>query len=189
MGQRLPLDGGQAGGGLHRVLFHEFQPGRGVVKEVPDQQRGPHGTARLLPAGDHAPLQGKRGAQGVLPPAGEQLHPGHRGDGGQSLSPEAQGADGFQIVLAADLGRGVAEKGGLHLPRRDAAAVVGDPDEGHATALDLHGDGMGTGIHCVFHQLLHHGCRAFHPLAGGDKVGHMGGKLFNMGHKDHLAFS
>ena len=41
-------------------------------------------------------------------------------------SPEAQGADGLQIVLGAQFAGGVAEEGGLRLGGGDAATVVGN---------------------------------------------------------------
>ena len=59
--------------------------------------------------------------------------------------------------------------------RAHAAAVIGDPEEGHAAVPDLHGDLGGSGIHGVFQQLLDHGGRTLHHLAGGDEVGNMGG--------------
>ena len=181
-GQGLPLDGGKDGGALGGVLFHELEPGGGVVEEVPDHHGGALGAAGLLPAGDRAPLQGEGHPQVVAVGPGEDLHPGHGGDGGQSLAPEAQGADGGQVVLGAHLAGGVAEEGGLHLGGGDAPAVVGDPDVGHAAVLDLHGDGPGPGVDGVFQQLLHHRGGALHHLAGGDEVGHVAVQDLNVRH-------
>ncbi len=183
MGQGLPLDGGKGGGPLGGVLFHVLEPGGGVVEEVPHHHGGALGASGLLAAGDHAPLQLQGDAEVTAGGAGEDLHPGDRGDGGQGLPPEAQGADGLQVVLGADLAGGVAEEGGLHVGGVDAAAVVGDPDVGHASPLDLHREGMGPGVDGVLHQLLHHRGGALHHLAGGDEVGHMAVQHLDMGHK------
>ena len=83
-------------------------------------------------------------------------------------SPEAQGADGGQVLRGAQLAGGVAEKGGLALIPGDAAAVVRHPDKGHAPPLDFHGHGGGPGVDGVFHQLLHHRGGTLHHLTGGN---------------------
>ena len=169
------------------VLLHEFQPGGGVVKEVPDQNGGAlRRSGGLHRAGD-APLQGQGGPHGVLPPPGEDFHPADGGDGGQGLAPEAQGADGGQIPGLTELAGGVAEEGGGQLLRRDAAAVVGDTDEGHAAVLDLHHQGGRARVNGVLHQLLDHAGGPLHHLAGGDQVRHVGGQLLNMGHNALLS--
>ena len=116
----------------------------------------------------------KAGAQVRAGAAGEDVHPADGGDGRQGLSPEAQGADLAQILLAAELAGGMAQKGGGQLLRRDAAAVVRHPDKAHAAPLDLHHHGGGPGVDGVFHQLFHHAGRPFHHFAGGDEVRHMG---------------
>ena len=56
-----------------------------------------------------------------------------------------------------------------------AAAVVRDPEEGHAAVTDFHGDFGRARVHRVFQQLLDHGRGALHHLAGGDQIGNMGG--------------
>ena len=121
-----------------------------------------------------APLQGEGGPQILLRRAGEQLDAGDGGDGRQSLPPEAQGADGLQIVLGAQFAGGVAEEGGLRLGGGDAAAVVGNPDEAHAAVLDLHSQGVRPGVDSVLHELLDHRRGPLHHLAGGDQIGHVG---------------
>ena len=189
MGQRQMLHQAQGRRGLGGVLAHELEPGRGVVKEVTDQDggalRGTHGADLLR----HAALQVQRGA-GVCPGgAGEDVQPGHGGDGRQSLAPEAQGADAPQVLTLAELGGGVAQKGGGQLLGGDAAAVVGDPDEAHAAPLELHHHGGAVGVNGVFHQLLDHAGRPLHHLSGGDQVGHVGIQLLNMGHMLLLSWS
>ncbi|MPM89774.1 hypothetical protein SDC9_136886 [bioreactor metagenome] len=74
----------------------------------------------------------------------------------------------------------MAQEGGFHILRSDAAAVVGNADERHAAVLQLHRHSGGAGVGGVFKQLLNHRGRALYHLAGGDEVGHMGvqGKNF-----------
>ena len=174
VGQGHPLDHGKDGGPLGRVLLHKFQPGRGVVEQVPHHHGGAQGTARLLHRSGHAPLQGEGGPQRAVLGAGHHLHPGDGGDGRQGLPPKAQGADGLQVVLGAQLAGGVAEKGGLQLGSRNAAAVVGHPQKCHPPVGDLHRHGGGPRVNGVLHELLGHGGGPLHHLAGGDQIGHMG---------------
>ena len=174
VGQGGALDHGEHSGALGGILLGEFQPGGGVVKQVPHRHSRALGTARLLLAHHHPRLHGEGSPQCLVLGAGEQLYPGDGGDRRQRLPPEAQGADGLQIPLAGDLGRGVAQEGGGGLVRRDAAAVVGDPDQRHAAVGDLHRHRPGPGVDGVFHQLLHHAGGALHHLPGGDEVRHMG---------------
>ena len=95
MGQGGLLHHGKDGGPLGGVLFQEFLPGGGVVKQVPHHHGGALGTARLLYLAEHAPLHRQRRTQRGVGGAGEHLHPGHGTDGGQGLPPKAQGADGL----------------------------------------------------------------------------------------------
>ena len=162
------------GGSLRAVLFHEFQPGRRVVKEVCHANRGACGSA-LLPDGAHrAALTVDGRADGVLTLPGQYVHPADSGNGRQSLAPEAQRSDFPQVLLRAELAGGVAQKRGGQLVRGDAAAVVCDPNEAHAAPLYLHHNGGGPGVNGVFHQFFNNGGRPFHHLAGGDEVSDMG---------------
>ena len=175
--------GGSALGG---VLLHEFHPGGGIVKQVADADGGAVGTARLGDSLRHAALQMEHSAAVRAGLPGEDVHPGHGGDGGQRLAPEAQRADGGQILRAAQLAGGVAQKGGGQLLRRDAAAVVRDADIGQAAPLQLGGDGGGTGVQRVFQKLLAHGGGTLHHLTGGDQIGQMGRELLDLGHGKSL---
>ena len=181
--QRQSLNHRKDGRALGRDLFHELQPGRGVVKQVAHHHGRPLGTAGLLHLTGHAPLQTERRPKGRAGSARHHINARHGADGGQRLTPEAQRADGFQIVLGTQLTGGVAQKGGGQLLGRHAAAVVGDPDEGHAAVIDLHRHLLGPGVDGVFHQFLGHAGRTLHHLAGGDQVGHMTVQYTNVGHK------
>ena len=69
----------------------------------------------------------------------------------------------------------MAQESGFGVHAFHAAAVVGDPQEGHAAVPDFNGHLGGAGVHGIFQQLLGHGGRTFHHLAGGDQIGDMGG--------------
>ena len=158
---------------LGGVFFQELHAGWGVVEQVPHHDGGAGRAAGLLqgvllPAAAEIPGAGL----GVLGP-GEQLHMGHRGDGGQCLPPEAQGADGLQVVLPPDLAGGVAEEGGGHVLRGDAAAVVRHPHVGDASPADLHSDDGSPGVHGVFHQLFDDGRGPLHHFSRGDQFRHL----------------
>ena len=176
MGQGLALDGAGHLGGLHGVALHEFQPGRGVVEQIPYHDGGAVGAAGGAALRDPARLQPQ--AQALGPGGlGQQVDFGHGGDGGQGLSPEAQGADGGQILLGAQLAGGVAQEGGFGVLGGDAAAVVRHPQVGHAAILNFHGHLGGPGVHGVLHQLLDGGGRPLHHLTGGDQIRHMAVQL------------
>ena len=69
----------------------------------------------------------------------------------------------------------MAQKGGFGILGCHAAAVVGQPQEGHAAVPDLYGHLGGAGVHGVFQQFFDYGGRPLHHFTGGDQVGDMGG--------------
>ena len=168
MAQSHPLDHREHRRALRRVLFHEFQPGGGVEKQVPDHDGRAQRTARLLHRARHAALQGQGRAERGLQGAGEDRDAGDSGNRGQGLPPEAQGADGLQVVFGFQLAGGVAQEGGGQLVGGDALSVVGDPEKGHAAMGNFHRDGSCACVDGVFHQLLGYGGRAFDYFPGGD---------------------
>ena len=90
------------------------------------------------------------------------------GDGGKSLTTEAHGGNGSQILCGAELGGGMTQKGGFGILGSHAAAVVGDTQKGHAAVPDFHGDLGGSGIHGIFQKLLHNAGGTLHHLTGGN---------------------
>ena len=106
---------------------------------------------------------------------GQKIDAADGSNGGQCLTPETEGGDGGQVFGGAELGGGVAQKRGAGILGSHAAAVVRDPQEGHAAVADLDGDLGSTGVHGVFQQLLGNAGGPLHNLAGGDQIGHMGG--------------
>ena len=158
---------------LRAVLAQELGPGRDVVEQVLDGDRGPLRGPDLLHLPRDAPFQTQERPRGgpLLP--GPDLHPGHGGDRGQGLPTEAQGPDPAQIVGGAELAGGVAQEGGGDLVGGDAAAVVRDPDQGRAAPPDRYRDGGRPRVHRVLHQLLDHAGGTLHHLPGGDQFRQM----------------
>ena len=183
VGQGLLLDSAHNGGTLHAVALHEFHAGGRVEKQIPDDDRGADRAARRLAGQELPAIQAQVTALEVFCGAGQQVHAAHGRGGGQGLAPEAQGADGLQVLLGPQLGGGVPQEGGLGVLTAHAAAVVRDPQQGHAAVLKLYGDGFGAGVDGVLHQLLDHGGGTFHDLAGGDQVRQMGVKLDDLRHE------
>ena len=173
------LQKGRHGGGLCAVALHEFETGRGVVEEIAHHDGGALRAAGALHLAGHAALKGEGCAfvRAFFP--GEDVHPADGGDGGESLAAKAQCADGGEIGCLAQLAGGMAQKGRGEFCGGDAPSVVRHTDRLHAAAPDLHDHGGGTGINGVFNEFLHHAAGPLHHLAGGDQVGHMGGKLLN----------
>jgi hypothetical protein len=85
------------------------------------------------------------------------------------LAPEPEGVDVHQ-VRSVDLGRGVTGERERQFVGRDAAPVVGHPDQGTAAVGHLDRDAPGTRVDGVLDQLLDRRGWAFHDLAGRDPV-------------------
>ena len=182
MGQSLQLHGGGNPAALHGIGLHEFHPGRGVEKEIPNHNGGALGASHLGFFYNVPSLQHQAGAGQTPGGFGHQFNTADGGNGCKSFAPEAHGGNGRQILGSAELGGGVAEKGRPGILGSHAAAVVGNPEEGHAPVPDFQCDLGGPGVHGIFQQLLGHGGRPLHHLTGGDEVGDMRGKLNDFGH-------
>ena len=174
MGQGLHLHGGGDPGTLHGVGFHKLHPGGGVVEEVADDDGGAVRTASLGLFHDLARFQPKGNALDGGGGLGHQVDAADGGDGGQCFAAETAGGDGGQILGGAELGGGVAQECGPGVLGGHTAAVVRDPQEGHAAVLHFDGDLGGTGVHRILKEFLGNGGGPFHHLAGGDEVGNMG---------------
>ena len=158
-------------GALAGILFEELHPGGSVVEQVPHRDGGAHRAG----AGLHALLLPACNAveAGVLVGlgAGEDLHPGHAGDGGQRLPPEAQGVDAVQILRRLDLAGGMADESLVDVLGLDAGAVVHDLQQLNAAAADGQRDLGRACVDGVFQQFFRHRGGAFHHLARGDQFG------------------
>ena len=175
MGQGLQLHSSCHPAALDGVGFHKFHPGGGVVEQIPNQNGGAVGAAHLGFLQDLSRFQMQAGSSETPRGLGHQIDAADGGDGSQGLAPEAHGANGSQILSTAELGGGVAQERRPGILRRHAAAVVRNPQEGHAPVPNLDGDFGGAGIHRVFQQFFYHAGGPLHHLSGGDQIGDMGG--------------
>ncbi len=165
------------GGGLEELAAR-----RHVEEQLAHLDHGARGAAG---GGDHglgAAVDGDAGALGLAALAGAQLEPAHRGDAGERLTAEAEGADGDEIVELADLAGGVAEDGQARVFAVHAGAVVGDADQLDAAGLDVDADAAGAGVERVLEQLLDDAGGALDDLARGDLVGEIVGEEVDRGH-------
>ena len=107
MGQRLPLQGARHLGGFHRIPLHKLHAGRCIIEQIPHHDGGTFGAARRRTFLHHTGFQTETDAFrcGCL---GQQIDFGHRGDGRQRLTAEAQRANGSQILFGAELAGGMA---------------------------------------------------------------------------------
>src|SRR5690606_14674963 len=108
--------------------------------------------------------------------AGDERQAADGGDGGQRLPAKAERGDALQVVHAAELARGVAAEGQLHLAGANAGAVIGDADQALAALLDLDGNRASPRVERVLDELLHHRGGTLDHLPGGDLVGDLGGQ-------------
>ncbi len=168
---------GQAGQGVGNVGpfrgvgLEKFAPGRGIEKQVPDLHHGAGRSAGVRHLDQLAPGHLHPGGGICVMGTGHQAEPGHRSNGRQGLAAESETGNGKQVVLGENLAGGIPLDGQQCLVPGQTGAVVRHPDQRFPPVVHLHGDAGGTGIDAVFHQLLDHGCRPLHHLAGGDLVG------------------
>ena len=173
------LDTGRS---LASVGFQEFQPGRGVVEQIPDADAGAGRAAGGLHLVNVAGCQGHICSLRILRSAGIQLDMRHGGDRRQCLSAKAHRLDGFQAVFVVQFGGCVPQKGNPRVLRSHAAAVVGNADHGRAAVADLHRHMLRSGIKGILHQFFDDRCRALDHLAGCDQVGDMRRQQVNLRH-------
>jgi len=143
--------------------LEELAPRRGVEIQVGDLDHRAGGQRGGFDVGGIAAQAPGVGLRGML--AGNR-DPGDRGDRGQRLAAEAVAGDALEVVEAADLARRMTRQRQRQVVGADAAAVVGDADQAHATFFELHVDARGAGIEAVFQQFLEHRGGAFDHLAG-----------------------
>ena len=110
------------------VALEKLPAHRNRFKDAADPDRRADRTAcigqflRLPSLDDHPRADGRRG------PSGHHLHAGNRGDAGQRLAPEAEGADPVKVLEHRNLAGCVAGKGERDILRPDPFPVVGHTD-------------------------------------------------------------
>ena len=184
--QRQPLHRGKQRRSLHRVALHKFQPRGCVEKQVADDDGRAVGTARLTALRDRARLKVQARAERSIGGLGQQVDARNGTDGGKRLTAEAEGADRLQILGAAELTGGMAQKRRLRVLRLHAAAVVGHAQKGHAAVLNLNGDVLRAGVDRVFRQLLRGAGGTLDDLARCDHIRKLRRKALDFRHFLHL---
>ena len=154
MGQGDAVDDAGHAVALGDVLFQELHAGGRVVEEVPDDDGGAFGAARVAEEDFFGAFDLVDGTCLVVGRAGQHVDPGDRGDRGQRLAAEPEGPDAVEVFLGQDLAGGVAHERVADVVARDAGAVVGHPHIGDAAVSDLHRQRSGTRVNGVFHQLF-----------------------------------
>ena len=79
---------------------------------------------------------------------------GDGADARQRLSPEAERGQAVQVLKRGEFRRGVALDRQFKLGRRHAVPVVGYLNQVEAAAANRDLDAPGSGVECVFDQLL-----------------------------------
>ena len=162
----------------------ELPPGRGVEEQLLHGDPGAAGETLAAHEFFLPSLQGNPGAARLGVGASDQLEAGDRGDGGQRLAPEAQGLNGGQPLLVADLAGGVALDGNSRIRLIHPRAVVQHGDVIASAVLQGQGDLGGPRIQRVFGQLLHHRGGPLHHLARRDLVDDLLGEHPDQPHFD-----
>ena len=187
MGQGDLIDDRRDRPRFRHILFEELEPGRDVVKDIPDDDRRPVGAAgiRNIFHFRTAHPDQRPGDRPFFP--GHHLDMGDRRDRRQRFPPEAEGADRVQIGGIPHLAGRVAEERLRGVRPADAAAVVGHPEVFDAAVLDLDGDGGRARVDRIFDQLFDDRGRALNDLPGGDQFGYLPGKNVYLRHPGFLS--
>ncbi len=148
----------------------ELPAGGDVEEQIPHLDARPGEEAAGLEATEASPLD-RHGPPllGILGPAGEG-EAAHGGDGREGLAAEPEGGDGEEVLLGAELARGVALQGHEEVVPPHAAAVVLHEDAPLSPGNKLHRDSGGSRVQGVLHQLFHHRGGPLDDLARGDLV-------------------
>ena len=76
----------------------------------------------------------------------------------------------MEVLSCVQLGCGMSFKTKHSLVGRHSASVVDDLYQGPSCVLYPDCNLIGTCIHCILDQFLHHGCRSLHDLARSDHI-------------------
>ena len=92
---------------------------------------------------------------------------GDGGDAGQRFTSKPHGRHVVKLIGRVELACGVTLEGQRHFFRRDADAIINDPNVLDATDTDLDCNLGGASIYRVLDQFLYHRDRAFDHFPGG----------------------
>jgi hypothetical protein len=173
VGQSDPLEFIEAVPQLDRIRFEEGPARRDVEEQVADGDGGAGGCRQGLGTGSVAALGLDAGADGIAGPAGAEVHPRHRRDGGEGFAAEPFREEGEQVVGVAELRGGVALEAADRVRRGHAGTGVDYVDQGAAGIREVDVDACGTGIDRILDEFLDDAGGALDHFAGGDLVRNM----------------
>ncbi len=164
----------------------EAASGRRVVEQVVDLDRGTGRMRRRHRLTDLATIRLDL-PRGISPGAARRERQSrNRADTRQRFAAKSERGDGFEVVEAGNLARGVTRQGQLEFVAFDALAVIADPHQLLSAGDDLDLHGLGAGVEAVLDQFLDHRGRALDDLAGSDLVDEVTGELLD-GHPGDYA--
>ena len=76
----------------------------------------------------------------------------------------------IDVFRGLQLGSGMPHKSSRHFIFRNAAAVVGDPDQFQSASAYLYADCIGPRVNGIVQKFLHNALRTFRDLAGSDLI-------------------
>src|SRR5207237_27686 len=126
--------------------LEELAPGGDVPEQVAHFDRGPRRRAGAADADHRATLDLDPGALQRSRLAGEQRETADRGHAGERLAAKPVAGDGEEIVLAAQLARGVPLQAQAGILSSHAAAVVADAHQAAAAVLEVDLDPLRAGV-------------------------------------------
>ena len=133
-------------GGLRGVRFEELPPRRHIVKQIRGLDGRPLRRPDLLDRRLRAAIDPDLGPALAAARAGPQHQVRHRRDAGQRLAPEPERRNGFEILLAPELARGMTLERQPRILRLHPFPIVFHADRLLATQLDRDRDPPSAGV-------------------------------------------
>ena len=150
---------------------HKLASGGGVVEQIQHFQRGTDRMRRGFNRHIHVASFGVC-LPGFLLFSGTrgQRQAGNRTNTGERLAAKAEADNRFKIVQRGNFTGGMTRQRQRQLVFFYPTAVIANADKFRPAAFDININAGSSRIEAVFHQFLHHRCRTFHHLTGGDLV-------------------
>src|ERR1700722_16824569 len=161
----------------------KFLTRRNVIEQVADRDGGARGSGKFVAAQDLSACNFHRRSGAFFGSPRFEQQPGDRCDGRQCFATESQGGDREQIFYVAELAGGVAFKGQQRIVAQHAAAIVGNPDQAAAAAVDIDAKVGGSGVERIFDEFFYNRRGALNHLSGRDFVGDVVGEDANSAHE------
>ena len=169
--ERLLVADVRNGGSLRSVLFQKLHSRRGIVKNIPDNNRCSLRAAGRLVFNLLAALHDNMRALAFTGRLCEKLRSADRCNAAQRFAAEAERSDAFKVARGFNFACRMAQKSRFCVITVHSAAVIRYAHIGYTAALDFNRDGFCPGVDSIFHKLLYNACRALDNLPCGDFFG------------------